>query len=263
MSNPGERVLVVEDEPEINDLVCEVLAAEGMDPVPALDGEAGLAEAEASRPAAIVLDLMLPKLSGLDVCRRLKTDPATRAIPILVLTALQGDNDRRVAFEAGADDYMTKPFSPIGLVSRLEACLARARQIEAQETFRTTFDLTTSLAGLKALNGLVTALYCRTALDARRIEALRTGLVHLGDAAAEWAAANRGVVPVRLTAELGEEHLRLRFAPAEEDVAEAFLVEHLDPDALVPAGFTDAGIIDRQTQDGDAVVMETRLPPPA
>ena len=101
-----------------------------MTPVFAADGRRALAAARDERPALIVLDLMLPEIDGLEVCKLLRRDPATAAIPILMLTARAAEMDRIVGLELGADDYVTKPFSPRELVLRIKKLLARTRQAD-------------------------------------------------------------------------------------------------------------------------------------
>src|SRR2546425_5414992 len=118
-------ILVVEDEKDIRDLVRYNLEAEGFAVVEANDGEVGLNLAVTERPARIVLDLMLPRLSGLVVCRLLRTREETRQVPILILTARASEVDKILGLETGADDYVTKPFSPRELVARVKAGLPR------------------------------------------------------------------------------------------------------------------------------------------
>jgi DNA-binding response OmpR family regulator len=119
--------MVIEDEKEIRDLVRYNLERAGYRVVPVDDGEKALREAFASRPDAVVLDLMLPGQSGLEVLRELRDEPTTRDLPIIILTARSAEMDKLIGFEQGADDYLTKPFSPRELVARLHALLRRAR----------------------------------------------------------------------------------------------------------------------------------------
>jgi DNA-binding response OmpR family regulator len=120
-------VLVVEDEGDIRQLVVFHLAREGFRCRTASTGEEAIADARAHRPDLIVLDLMLPEMDGLEVCRRLRSDVGTAAVPIIMLTAKADEVDRVVGLEMGADDYVTKPFSPKELVARVRAVLRRAR----------------------------------------------------------------------------------------------------------------------------------------
>ena len=120
-----ETILIVEDEADILDLVSVNLAREGFRVLGAADGEAGLALAREQAPDLVLLDLMLPGLDGLQVCRALRADTRTRALPILMLTARGGEADVVAGLDAGADDYLTKPFSPKILVARVRAVLRR------------------------------------------------------------------------------------------------------------------------------------------
>src|ERR1700737_1041403 len=123
---PSKRILVVEDEKDVVDLLSlNLRKAGGFTISTASDGAAGLTKARAEKPDFIILDLMLPKMPGLEICKILKSEPATRHIPILMLTARAEEIDRIVGLEFGADDYVTKPFSPREVVLRIQAILRR------------------------------------------------------------------------------------------------------------------------------------------
>jgi two-component system phosphate regulon response regulator PhoB len=122
----SKKVLVADDEADVLNLVCNNLKAAGFIALHAEDGPSALEQARAQLPALIVLDLMLPGMSGLEVCKALKAEPSTKNIPILMLTAKAEEVDRILGFELGADDYMTKPFSPRELVLRVQSVLRRA-----------------------------------------------------------------------------------------------------------------------------------------
>jgi two-component system phosphate regulon response regulator PhoB len=124
------KILVVDDEPDALEVLGYKLREAGFAPVFAKDGQRALAAVRDERPALIVLDLMLPEVDGLEVCKILRRDPATASIPILMLTARAAEMDRIVGLELGADDYVTKPFSPRELVLRIKKLLARARQAD-------------------------------------------------------------------------------------------------------------------------------------
>jgi two-component system, OmpR family, phosphate regulon response regulator PhoB len=121
----GSRILVVEDEPDLADLVALNLRREGHEVVVAHDGSTALAEIQRSQPDLLVLDVMLPDMSGLEVCRRLRRNAQTIRLPVIMLTARNDEVDRVVGFEVGADDYVPKPFSPRELVLRVDAILRR------------------------------------------------------------------------------------------------------------------------------------------
>lgn len=120
-------VLVVEDENDVIDLLRYHLKRSGLKVLIERTGDAGLASARENRPDAAVFDIMMPGMSGLEVCRALKSDPETADIPILMLTAKSEVNDRVKGLETGADDYVTKPFSPKEVVLRLQGLIRRAQ----------------------------------------------------------------------------------------------------------------------------------------
>ncbi|MDQ6736269.1 MAG: response regulator, partial [Gemmatimonadota bacterium] len=126
-ATPRERILVVDDEPDIVALVAYHLARAGYAVSTASSGPEGLAKASAELPALVVLDLMLPGMSGFDVLERLKGNPATSQIAVLTLTARREEPDRVRGLTLGADDYLTKPFSPQELTLRVGAILRRVR----------------------------------------------------------------------------------------------------------------------------------------
>jgi DNA-binding response OmpR family regulator len=134
------RILVVDDEPDLVELVRHHLAREHYDVVTAADGETGLAEARRRLPDLVVLDLMLPGIDGLEVCRRLRSDPRTTHIPIVMLTAKGEESDAVIGLSQGADDYVRKPFGMKELVARiatrLRAADARSPGGESQKVAR-------------------------------------------------------------------------------------------------------------------------------
>jgi DNA-binding response OmpR family regulator len=121
------KILVVDDEPDALEVLGFKLKEAGYAPIFAKDGTRAIAAARDERPALIVLDLMLPEVDGLEVCKILRRDPATAMIPILMLTARAAEMDRVLGLELGADDYVTKPFSPRELVLRIKKLLARVK----------------------------------------------------------------------------------------------------------------------------------------
>ncbi|MCX6951601.1 MAG: response regulator transcription factor [Verrucomicrobia bacterium] len=121
------KILVVDDEPDALEVLGFKLKEAGYTPIFAKDGARAITTARDERPALIVLDLMLPEVDGLEVCKILRRDPATAMIPILMLTAKASEMDRVLGLELGADDYVTKPFSPRELVLRIKKLLARVK----------------------------------------------------------------------------------------------------------------------------------------
>jgi len=111
------RVLVVDDDPRLLHIVQMYLAIEEFDVVTALNGEDGLREVEANKPDLVILDIMMPGMDGIEMCRRIRTNPATAGIPVLMFSALSGDEDVERARHAGANHLITKPFNLVGLGS--------------------------------------------------------------------------------------------------------------------------------------------------
>jgi DNA-binding response OmpR family regulator len=120
------RILVVDDDPTVAEVVARYLLRAGYLVERAEDGRAALARVAESRPDLLVLDLMLPEIDGLEVCRQLRADRATRTLPIVMLTAKGDEHDRILGLELGADDYVTKPFSPRELMLRIQSVLRRS-----------------------------------------------------------------------------------------------------------------------------------------
>jgi two-component system phosphate regulon response regulator PhoB len=131
------KILIVDDEPEAVELVEFNLKQAGFTVVTAADGADALNKARATSPNLVVLDLMLPEINGLEVCKMLRRDVATAGVPIIMLTAKASEIDRVLGLELGADDYITKPFSPRELVLRIQKLLQRGQAVqETQETLR-------------------------------------------------------------------------------------------------------------------------------
>jgi len=126
------RILVVDDEPEAVELLEFNLKKAGFEVITATDGAKAIRQARSGSPSLIVLDLMLPELDGLEVCKLLRRDAATARIPIIMLTAKATEVDRIVGLELGADDYVTKPFSPRELVLRVNKVLQRGQLQQTQ-----------------------------------------------------------------------------------------------------------------------------------
>jgi DNA-binding response OmpR family regulator len=127
-----EKILIVEDERDILEVMTYNLQREGYTVLASRDGAKGLEVARRERPDMLLLDLMLPSLDGLEICRRLKEDVPTRGIPIIMVTAKGEESDVVIGLGMGADDYVVKPFSPRELVARVKAVLRRGRTKDAE-----------------------------------------------------------------------------------------------------------------------------------
>jgi DNA-binding response OmpR family regulator len=129
----ARKILIIEDEEDIRDLLEHYLKREGYDVHIAKDGETGLRKASQQRYDLVLLDLMLPQVDGLEICRNLRSRPQTSDLPIIMITAKAEESDRIVGLEMGADDYITKPFSPREVVARVKALFRRLEKPKAKE----------------------------------------------------------------------------------------------------------------------------------
>ena len=127
------RILVIEDERDLQQVLAYNLRREGHEVLQALEGAEGLRMARSQKPGMVLLDLMLPDLPGTEVCKALKAEPATREIPVLMLTAKGEEIDRVLGFELGAEDYVVKPFSVRELLLRIQAILRRVQSARAPD----------------------------------------------------------------------------------------------------------------------------------
>jgi DNA-binding response OmpR family regulator len=135
----SKKIFVIEDDPDIVKLIGHYLGREGYLVGTESDGARGLERIRESPPDLLILDLMLPELDGLEVCKKLRSDSKTSGLPILILTAKGEESDRIIGLELGADDYVTKPFSPKELVARVKALLRRSRRADRAEPPSTVF----------------------------------------------------------------------------------------------------------------------------
>lgn len=180
----GSRILVVEDEADLAELVAINLRGAGHDVTIAHDGSTAMAELQRAQPDLLVLDVMLPDMSGLEICRRLRRNPQTIRLPVVMLTARSDEVDRVVGFEVGADDYVPKPFSPRELVLRVEAILRRTiapAEVEGPQVITLgdlVIDVPAHRVEVRGEEVLLTALEFRLLLDL----ATRAGRVQSRDA---------------------------------------------------------------------------------
>ena len=148
-----KTILIIDDEKDILELVKRYLLQEGYDVVVAETGEQALEIAHSRLPTLIVLDLMLPGIDGLDLCKMLKKNPKTRNIPVIILSGKSEDSDIVTSFEVGADDYITKPFSPKVLVARIRRVLRRKIEQSSDERTINIHDLRMDPDRFKAFLG--------------------------------------------------------------------------------------------------------------
>jgi two-component system alkaline phosphatase synthesis response regulator PhoP len=127
-----KKILIIEDEKDIVNLLTHYLEKEGYQVLSTSDGIRGMQSARNDHPDLIILDLMLPQMDGLEVCKKIRSVPETASVPVIMLTAKSEDSDKIVGLELGADDYVTKPFSPKELTARIKALLRRSSRQEEE-----------------------------------------------------------------------------------------------------------------------------------
>jgi len=173
----SQKILVADDEPDVLNLVASNLCMAGFDVVKVEDGLSVLSAVSAHPPNLLVLDLMLPGMSGLDVCRTLRADPCTAGIPIVMLTAKAEEVDRIVGLELGADDYITKPFSPRELVLRVRNVLKRTESPPENYDYLTVGDIVLDKARLRVTVGGKLIDFTATELNLMKVLLERRGFV--------------------------------------------------------------------------------------
>ncbi len=141
-----KKILIIEDEADITQLLVHYFNKEGYHTCVASTGLQGLKLARMENPALVILDLMLPELDGFEICKNLRSDPKTSHLPIIILTAKSEESDKVLGLELGADDYVTKPFSPKELVARVRALTRRTERQESPQSLYTYGDLVLNLA---------------------------------------------------------------------------------------------------------------------
>ena len=149
----ARKILVVDDEPDLVELVSYNLRKEGFDVSSASDGEEALNKIRKENFNLIVLDLMLPGIQGMELCRMLRNDPKTKNLPVIMVTAKGEEIDRVIGLETGADDYMAKPFSPRELVARVKAVLRRSGEKTTEENIIRIGDLVINRETYSVLKG--------------------------------------------------------------------------------------------------------------
>jgi phosphate regulon transcriptional regulator PhoB len=129
-----EKIVIIEDESDILEVIAYNLKREGFEVFESQDGEDGLLKIEKHAPDLVILDLMLPTIDGIELCRKLKSDPVTRSVPIIMVTAKGEESDIVLGLGVGADDYVTKPFSPKELIARVKAVIRRGKLKDDTDT---------------------------------------------------------------------------------------------------------------------------------
>ena len=203
-------ILVVEDEPVMNELVAEILQFHGFDVRCAFSGEQALKAVAEQRPDGVLLDIMLPGVSGYEVCHQLKCARETNLLPVVMLTALDRRDDRVRGIRVGADAYVTKPFDPELLIDILVKTIERVRSRMAHG-LRGYLELSfqSDLEFLMEVNDLLLGLYAQSPLTEKEIQEIRYCLLEMGKNAMEWGNRYQKDLLIHMEYTLSEKELEL------------------------------------------------------
>jgi DNA-binding response OmpR family regulator len=182
-----DTALIVEDDPDQAQLAAQLVRLRQFEPLMAETGEAGFELARRHRPSVVLLDLMLPDTSGFEVCRRLRSDRETLLTPIVMLTALGDNQNRRHGFRVGANAYVSKPYGAADLYQAIEAARAwRARIEQNHMKGEIHVELNSETSFLQDVNDFLTSLFMSTPLTTEQVMQLRQAVMEMGQNAIEW-----------------------------------------------------------------------------
>ena len=222
--------LIVEDHPEQADLVARILRLRDYHPILADNGESGLRLAREQVPDVMLLDLMLPDINGFDVCRRLRTDPATMLIPVVMLTALNDVQHRVHGFRVGANAYVTKPYGVEDLFEAINAARAWRDSMEQRALQgEVHVELNSEITLLKDLNDFLMLVCQSTPLVHEQVMQLRQAVMEMAHNAIEWGNRHQSESLVTITYRIYEDRLEIVI----RDQGPGFDRQHL-PHAAVP-----------------------------
>jgi DNA-binding response OmpR family regulator len=201
--NHANRILVVEDDPELGSLLCDLLRTQGYDARQVEDGGEALQCVHDDHPDVIILDVMLPGLSGFEVCQRLKFRKETNLIPIVMLTALNDPLARQQGLHVGADRYLTKPFEPEELLSEIRSTLGRQQHLREGGVRTSILLKMQSDSRLREqLNDLLSELILQTPLSEEEVGRIRYAVLEMVQNAVEWGNRHREDLEVSISYEV-------------------------------------------------------------
>jgi DNA-binding response OmpR family regulator len=203
------RILVVEDDEDLCSLICQLLTVEGYTAVAAHDGSAAMGLLESNPPDAVVLDIMLPGLSGFDICQRVKISRKTNGIPVLMLTAADTDQSRDRGLRVGADCYLTKPFAPDVLLESLDGILAHRNGRIGQATHTSLMlQMQSDSRHREQLNDMLSELLQLTPMSEEQIWRIRYAVLEMIENAAEWGNRRQKGLTVTIQYEVSDEGVK-------------------------------------------------------
>jgi two-component system OmpR family response regulator len=204
-----EHIMVVEDDPDISDMLCQLLRSQGYDTECVFDGAKAVERVVEQRPEAIVLDVMLPGMNGFDVCRKLKFRKDTNQIPILMLTALNDPQSRRQGLRVGANRYLTKPFDPLDLLKELRDLLDNHRRLaDGHARAQGELHMQSDSRYREHLNDLLDELFQLTPLSEADIGRMRYAVLEMTENAIEWGNGRNEDLTVTIAYEVSDDQMK-------------------------------------------------------
>jgi DNA-binding response OmpR family regulator len=273
--------LIVEDSPDAALMAAEMLQLRQFAPIVAPTGQEGLRLARRLQPSVVLLDLMLPDLDGFEVCRRLRSDPTTRSLPVVMVTALGEDHHRRRGFRVGANAYVPKPYGPGDLYEAIAAAQAWRDSMGARRLHgEIHVELNSQPAFLQDVNEFLTSLYRETSLSSDQIMQLRQAVMEMGQNAIEWGNRYRIEDLVEITYRVHADRIEIIIrdqGPGFDPKNLAHAAKPDDPlahmDVREKLGLRDGGfgmlisrgMVDdlRYNEKGNEVTLIKRFPPPS
>jgi DNA-binding response OmpR family regulator len=210
MEQRSERILVVEDDRDLCGLLSSLLDVEGYRTATACDGSDALDQILANKPDAIILDVMLPGRSGYEICRELKFRRDTNLIPIVMLTAMQGEDARTSGLRVGANRYLTKPFQPDQLLQEIRGVLNHRRELEEGRTHTAVeIQMDSDTKNREQLNDLLSELFVQTPLTEEEVGRIRYVALEMIENAMEWGNRRQKDLLVTIAYEVTDSHMKL------------------------------------------------------
>ena len=205
-----QTALVVEDDPDQAEMAAAFLRLRELEAETAPDGESGLAMARRRPPCLVLLDLMLPDIDGFEVCRQLRAAAETRAIPVIMVTALSDETHRKQGFRVGADAYLSKPYGPNDLFQAVDQVL-QGRDAPGGERLHgeIRIELNSAPRFLREVNEFLIGLYRSTPLTIQQVQHLQQAVMEIGQNAIEWGNRMQVELPVELTYRVFEDRVEL------------------------------------------------------
>ncbi len=207
---PRRRILVVEDDPDLCALLCHLLAEAGFAADAVHDGREAVRRARAERPDGVVLDVMLPGMTGFDVCQELKFHRDTNLIPVVMLTALDDEASRHRGLWVGANAYLTKPFDFPQVVRELRQVLEHRRELESHKVHtRVVLNMRSDSELREQLNDLLSELFLSTPLTEEQVHRIRYAVLEMTENAIEWGNRRQKGLTVRVAYELTDAFVKV------------------------------------------------------